>query len=486
MNNGTITYDGNVLEVFEQASTILYDAVSHTLGAYGLNTAIPTSNGYLSIINDGKTILERLSSEDPAIRLALNTLKESAFATNMRAGDGTTSTTILQHQLLTGSLITNRAVRAGDLDEELLIDSTYLNRARDFLLDKLQDYKKEIKSDEDLLKVITVSLGSDKLANVVLEAFKGLNKGQTPTLVKDNSIKETCTTVIDGINLSPIEVNPVVLREMPNSLTEPLNVVILHQTISRLDNQFTMLLEKIARSNKKTILLYTEIMPSVMDQLLFNIQEGSLNLVPIRLALPMTKMDDYITELGKYFNVEPFTDLNPYQTITKDTKLFGEASGYILNKDSVIIKADNPEYESELLPSKSTLISVGFVTYSQQEEDYRRLEDAINSAANALTYGYTIGAGYTLLCLAQSLEGEFDRPSITDALSYIFYKVAYSMEKEYPNEQDFITYCMDNVYDSYKVTEQVILNAFTVVAQVLSTHRLLVPLSRSLLGNSNK
>lgn len=39
----------------------------------------------------------------------------------------------------------------------------------------------------------------------------------------------------------------------------------------------------------------------------------------------------------------------------------------------------------------------------------------------------------------------------------------------------FVQFVENNVYDSYKVTEQVILNSFTVVSQVLSTQRILIP-----------
>ena len=50
---GTKLYDGNVKDLFLNASTKLYNSVAHTLGPGGFNSAIPTSNQYLSIINDG-------------------------------------------------------------------------------------------------------------------------------------------------------------------------------------------------------------------------------------------------------------------------------------------------------------------------------------------------------------------------------------------------------------------------------------------------
>ena len=201
-NKGTYIYNEEpVTSVFMQASQILNDAVAHTIGPKGLNTAIPTSNGYLSIINDGKTILESLSSDNPAIKLALNTLKESSFATNQNAGDGTTSTIILQHHLLGEILRYNKEHPDAPTTTKTVL------AARDKILQFLPSLKNAVDSEEDLLKVITVSLGSPELAPVVLEAFKGLNKDQKPSLIKTVDTTETSVISIDGISLAPIEVN---------------------------------------------------------------------------------------------------------------------------------------------------------------------------------------------------------------------------------------------------------------------------------------
>ena len=90
------------LEVFSSASDILNKAVEHTLGPNGTNTAVHFQNFY-NIINDGKSIVEQLTSTDPEIAPALETLKQSSFETNRKAGDGTTSTIIIMNQLIQGA-----------------------------------------------------------------------------------------------------------------------------------------------------------------------------------------------------------------------------------------------------------------------------------------------------------------------------------------------------------------------------------------------
>lgn len=472
---GTKLYEGNVEELFLNASTKLYNSVAHTLGPDGFNSAIPTSNQYLSIINDGKTILETLSSGDIAEKLALNTLKESAFATNKNAGDGTTTTIIMQHELLDCISEYNHEVLMGESPEDR-ITSNDLVKTRDNLLEELKGFKKDIQSDDDLKNIITVSLGSNKFTDIVFNAFNNLAIGQKPTLVKVNTKSTTDYVEINGVNLAPVEVNPVVLKSISLSGDEPLNVIILNQEVSRIDNAFAALLSKISKSSKKTILLYTDIKPSVMDQLLYNIQEGALNLIPVRLAMPITQMDEIISNLEEYFGCKALSDMLPYQTSYNNEDIIGNGIGYILNKDSVIIKNDNDEYDKteHLVPSHSSAIEIGFITFSQQDEDYRRLEDAVQSAYNARNYGYLLGAGYTYYCLADLLDKDEKNKAIIKALQSIFYRLLNNRSHD-----EFVKYIRDNIFDSYKVVEQVVLNSFTVVAQILSTNCVLVPYQRN-------
>ena len=467
-DKGVYIYEGDVQELFLKASDTLNSVVEHTLGPNGTNTAIPTSNDFLSIINDGKSIIERLSSDDKALRSAMNTLKESSLATNKNASDGTTSSIVLQNRLLHSIDDCNRYIRTAK------IDSTYLNELKETLLERLKSFKKEIKTPEELKNVITVSLGGNTYTDLVYSAFENLSISQKPALVKTDSISNVAVDFIDGINLSDIEINPVALRYMPLSVSEPVNVVIIKQQVSRIDNAFAALLNKLSKSNNKTILIYTEIMPSVMDQILFNIQEGGLSVVPVQLRLHPDQFDDVIAELGRYFNCNVIDDLNPYQTCYNDDSIIGKGTGYILNKGSIVIKNINDEYESEILPAKSSVINVGFTTFSQQDELYKRLEDAIGSTYNARNTGYVLGAGYTYFCLGATLDSDDFRESyIKDALSYLF-KYFSNCDDEPMKMLDYIDYVEKNVYDSYKVAEQVILNSFTVVSQVLSTEYVLV------------
>lgn len=75
------------IDLFCEASNTLNEAVIHTLGPKGTNTAIQNERGMYEIINDGKAIIEKLTSLEPDISPAMETLKQAAFETNRKAGD---------------------------------------------------------------------------------------------------------------------------------------------------------------------------------------------------------------------------------------------------------------------------------------------------------------------------------------------------------------------------------------------------------------
>ena len=141
------------IDVFAEAGQILEDSVVHTLGPKGTNTAV-LNNGRYEIINDGKSIIEDLTSTDEVLYPALETLKQSSFETNRKAGDGTTSTVVMTNTLLQECkkyLEENPDVSPVELRERL-------DTARDLMIESLEDLTIEI-TEDDYEKIATVALG---------------------------------------------------------------------------------------------------------------------------------------------------------------------------------------------------------------------------------------------------------------------------------------------------------------------------------------
>ena len=83
---------------------ILAKAVATTLGPKGRNVALDRKFGSPTITHDGVTVAKEIELEDPFENMGVQLIKEAATKTNDIAGDGTTTSTVLAHAMVTAGL----------------------------------------------------------------------------------------------------------------------------------------------------------------------------------------------------------------------------------------------------------------------------------------------------------------------------------------------------------------------------------------------
>ena len=113
------------------------------------------------------------------------------------------------------------------------------------------------------------------------------------------------------------------------------------------------------------------------------------------------------------------------------------------------------------MSDKSYIIRIGDSNKVAREEVYRRIEDAVNSLGNAIESGITLGGGHTYRNAATILTNTPD--FVISALSYIANKLNLS-------EEDIIE---NKIFDASSVSTEVVKNAFTMVAQVITTNKII-------------
>ena len=80
----------------------LAHAVRVTLGPKGHCVALDKKWGAPSVIDDGVTIAKDIELPEPFENMGVQLVKEAASKTNDACGDGTTTSTILAHAIITG------------------------------------------------------------------------------------------------------------------------------------------------------------------------------------------------------------------------------------------------------------------------------------------------------------------------------------------------------------------------------------------------
>ena len=86
------------------------DAVKVTLGPKGRNVVLERNYGAPEIVNDGVTIAREISLADPECNVGVRLVQEVASKSDSKAGDGTTTSTILTQAIVNNGM---KAVTSG-------------------------------------------------------------------------------------------------------------------------------------------------------------------------------------------------------------------------------------------------------------------------------------------------------------------------------------------------------------------------------------
>src|SRR5437763_13014852 len=90
-----IAFSGECREAIQRGVQKLAHAVKVTLGPRGRNVIIERSYGSPLITKDGVTVAKEIELQDPWENMGAQLVKEVASKTSDKAGDGTTTATVL-------------------------------------------------------------------------------------------------------------------------------------------------------------------------------------------------------------------------------------------------------------------------------------------------------------------------------------------------------------------------------------------------------
>ena len=473
-----ILSDKNPLETYLGAAKLAYRAVSHTLGPGGTNTAVVNKKGAHDIINDGYSILAKLTSLDPAESEALETVKLSAFETNRKAGDGTTSTTILTYKLLEGAKNYLDQSKITKVKLRNIIEET-----RDDYIDILhQSMSREI-TNEDYESIAKVSLGGPKYANIISEAYRFLPEGLRPSVVRSD-IPNVALDKKDGIVLDKAEV--IVPEDTflhgPKEFTD-VDVYLIYDKLDRW-NMIQPIVEQIIRLKRKAIIFYNELSMDILQNLQLQIVKGYADIIPIRLGSLGVQTSTTMNQLAIYTNTTLIDGVEVRLPKALNQIKVGKIDYLLISNDTVILNnKDFTDLDSITLPTKTCIIRVGGTNNAELEENYRRIEDAVNSLGNAIESGISIGAGITYQRIA--LKDDTVPTFIREAMESIYRTILFNITGSDVIDPDLDGLIIADsgeykladdlkIFDATKVIEQVIVNSFTLVAQIITTEEMIV------------
>merc|ERR1719419_1893416 len=222
------------------------------MGPKGRNVIIESSWGSPKITKDGVTVAKAIELQDKFQNVGAKLVQDVANNTNEKAGDGTTTATVLARAIAKAGFdrVTHGAnpveIRRG------------LMAAVEAVNAHLSDMSKPVSSPEEIYQVATISAnGDDKVGKLISEAMKKVGKEGVIT-VKDGKTLHDELDVIEGMKFDRGFISPYFINTAKGAKVEYQDAFVLfsEKKISNIQSIIPAL--EIANQVKKPLIIVCE------------------------------------------------------------------------------------------------------------------------------------------------------------------------------------------------------------------------------------
>src|ERR1700745_1840762 len=188
-------------------------AVKVTLGPKGRNVALDKSFGP-RITKDGVTVAGEIQLEDKVENMGVQLVKEVASRTSRLPGDGTTTATVLAHEIAKEG---TKAVAAGMNPMDL---RRGIDLAVDAVIEDLRRNSKKVASSEEIAQVGAISANGDaEIGHLIASAMEKVGNDGVITVEQVGSLA-TELEVVEGMQFDRGYVSPHFVTDTTKMLVE--------------------------------------------------------------------------------------------------------------------------------------------------------------------------------------------------------------------------------------------------------------------------
>lgn len=437
-------------------------AVKVTLGPKGRNVIIESSFGSPKITKDGVTVAKEIVLEDKHENLGAQMVKEVASRTADKAGDGTTTATVLAEAIYSEGL---RNITAGANPIEV---KRGMDKAVKAVVAELAHMSKKVDGRKEIAQVATVSANNDStIGEIIAEAMERVGKDGTIT-VEEGKGFETTLDVVEGMNFDRGYVSAyfVTDTEKQEAVFEDAYILIVEKKISNIKD-FLPVLQAAAESGRPLLIIAEDVEGEALATLVVNRLRVGLKICAVKAPgfgdrrkailqdIAVLTGGTFVSEdLGIKLDSVTLDMLGRCKkvVVTKESTTLVEGAGQAaqIRERVALLKRQIAEatsdYEREKLQERLAklaggvaVIRVGAATEIEMKEIKDRIDDAVHATRAAVEEGYLPGGGTALIrCmptiekLLPSLSGDerVGAEIILRALSYPARQIAENAGKE--------------------------------------------------------
>ena len=422
-----LSFSDESRSALERGVNALADAVKVTIGPRGRNVVLEKKFGAPDIVNDGDTIARDIELEDPFENLGAKLIQQVASKTKDKAGDGTTTATVLAQAMVQEGL---RNTAAGASPVEL---RRGMEQAAAQIVRGLGERSQAVAGDA-IRQVATVSSGGDEeVGRMIAEAMDRVSVDGVITVEESKSLA-TELEVTEGMAFDRGYSSPYFVTDADRQVCEFDNPLILltDRKISTVAD-LVPVLETVQSSGSPLLILAEEVEGEALATLVMNKSRGVLQVAAVRAPSFGERRKTALADIGILTGGTLISEDKAMSLDAVSLEDLGKARRVTISKESTTIVATDDhsaavadrvaaikreldatesDYDREKLNERIAklaggvaVIKVGAPTETELNNRKLRIEDALNATRAAIEEGIVAGGGSTLLQLADGLNG---------------------------------------------------------------------------------
>ena len=425
-----VTLGGTARKNLVEGIDILADAVISTLGPNGRNVVIANDNGTPQSTKDGVTVAKSISLSNPEQELGVQLVKQAAIKTAEKAGDGTTTSTLLAREMVKAGLnALNNNENAVQIKRD--IDTT-VKQVVENLRSKISE---DISGEEQLEQIATISANNDPETGKLIATAIDKVGMEGVVHIEESRTGETYLETVEGLQFERGYKSPYFVTNnttMTSTLDNPL-ILIADQKITQV-KELLPVLEAVSNQGKSLLIIAEDIDNEALATLIVNKMRGTMKVCAVKAPdfgdrRKLALEDIAITTGGIVLDKQKGMKLDKFSW-----EWFGEARTVTIEKEQTTIvdgkgavesietrieelqqqidKATTP-FETEKLQERLAkftggvaIIHVGGNTETEMKEKKDRVDDALHATKAAIEEGIVPGGGTALLYASSGLEAK--------------------------------------------------------------------------------
>ena len=410
-----------------QGVNVLANAVRVTLGPKGRNVVLGKKFGSPVITKDGVTVAKEIELRNKYENMGAQMVREVAVKTNDKAGDGTTTATVLAQAIFREGV---KNVAAGANPMAL---QQGIQKATELVVAELERLSKKVKGKDELTNVATVSANNDHtIGELISAAMEQVGKDGVVT-VEESRTLQTELEIVEGMQFDRGYQSPYFVTNadrMEAILDEPL--ILLHEKKISNMRELLPVLEQTAGAGRPLLIVSEEVEGDALATLVVNRLRGTIKVCAVKAPafgdrrkailedLAVLTGGRVITEdLGIKLENVTISDLGTAKRVIvdKENTTIVEGGGdrkAIQGRVATIrkqIEETTSDYDREKLQERLAklaggvaVVKVGAPTETAMKEMKMRVEDALNATKAAAQEGIVVGGGVALIRAGKVLD----------------------------------------------------------------------------------